>query len=58
MAPTKAHIAPKAVEKLPHVQMVNGQAQMAPEVAPKGRNLVFFYHFQSFFRLETPRNLK
>jgi len=48
MAPTGAQIVHEVVATLPHAKMVHGQV----------KNLLFFSHFGSFFRLETPRNMK
>jgi hypothetical protein len=58
MAHAGALMAPKAITILPQVLMEHGQTLMALEVAPDVRILAFFFRFRSFFRLETPRNLK
>ena len=52
---SQALMAPKAVATLPQALMAHGQAL---EAAPDVRILAFFFRFRSFFRLETPRNLK
>jgi len=48
----------EAMATLPHVQVARGNVQEAHVAPPVVRNLIFSSRFQSFFRLETPRNLK
>jgi len=55
MAPAWELIAPEAVATLPHAQMVHGQVLKA---SIEVQIIAIFSRFLSFFRLESPRNLK